>query len=370
MLTLADIPVSRIYTASQLEDLCVDAARVNTNTSMLPIERSKQLEMDDRGQLENGFRFTTTAFRQLCRTLAGGMSSLLDDVAGKRRRKAAMDVEFSPPTAIAIFNRLLRLRFVRMLGRLAVYNVADRTIDGFVGPKYKYLANSAFASNLLEGLASESLKFHRGYLYGRQLALRFVHNGKLPVTTNDGITLFALGRHYANSEIGDASVRAAPMVTLVDGPTALGSYDLRLPHAGRDFQRKLQKLLGSSLRGPDEALLDGWIKALQSQPLIGKEDEFSVDGLARSKSRLERKLVSKGLTQRMAQQVSALSFFGANLAGFPSIEDFANKSFAIGQRTAYDACIALMQTPIRMPLNARERVEQVAYSLLCGRFSL
>lgn len=365
-MSLADPPVSRIFTALEQAELREAVEVIDKNTTILPVDVPRQLEIDDEGFLPEGYRFTTVAFRQLCQALVVGLNNLLGDVSGRRRRPGSEESEYSAVTAIAIYNRLLRLRFNRILGRQLVRNTVDRTIDGLVGPKFRYLSNMDFLDKVSEDVAEE-VKFHRGYLYGRHLATRFIHKDRLTVTRGKTTHVFAPGQHFANSEIGNASVRAAPMLCLGNGPAALGPWFMRLPHQGRDFNRNLAKLCGSLAQNvPSKAVFEEWLSSLDKQFLIQGEPDGEV--LLQTRARLTQRLTERKLTQQLAQRAVAVAFFGANLAAVNGIEEFAGNALVLGERTAYDILIALMELPVKMPLALRERIEQLAYGVLSGRF--
>jgi hypothetical protein len=367
-LTLADPPASRVFTAIELAELREAVEVIDKNTTIFPVDLPRQLEIDDEGFLPEGYRFTTVAFRQLCQALVVGLNNLLGDVAGRRRRPGGEGSEYSAVTAIAIFNRLLRLRFGRILGRQLVRNTVAKTIDGLVGPKFRYLSNMDFLDKIIEDV-DESVKFHRGYLYGRHLATRFIHKDRIVINRGSVTHVFAPGQHFANSEIGNASVRAAPMLSLANGSAALGPWYMRLPHQGRDFNRNLAKLCGSLAQSvPSKPVFETWLSSLDQQFLI--KGEPNGEALLQARASLTQRLTERKLTQQLAQRAVAVAFFGANLAAINGIEEFAGNALVLGERTAYDILIALMDLPIKMPLALRERIEQLAYSVLSGRFPI
>lgn len=369
-LTLADAPATRVFKAVEFDDLRVELRRVDSATMIMPIDTVAQLELNEKGELLNGYRFTTTAFRQLSQMLAVGLSGLLYDVSGRRRRKDATEVEYSPASAIAIYNRLIRLRFVRVMGRQIVRNTEDRTIDGFVGPKYRYLSNIDFMARVEADLDS-NVKFHRAYLYGRHVAMRFVSPDRLSIVRQPKPHVYAIGQHYANSEIGGAAVRSAPVIMTGSGAAALGPYVGRLAHAGRDFGRDLAKLIASTAAAvPPKADFDKWLTRLQERSLLADNVELDADSLSEGRDYVLRRLVARGITRGIADRVSALSFYGPAFASMKEAPSFFSNTLAIKTRTAYDVFVALTEAPVKLPIAMRERIERVAYQLLTGDFNL
>ncbi len=353
---------------------------VENSTITFPIEDPRQITLDHACRTMDGQdQFTWLAIRQVCRVLGAGLGTYIGDLAGFRRAPTSEDAEFhSDDDAAAVFNMAVRRRFRReLMGHQIIRSATTGTIDAVVGHGYRRLPNRDFMERVKEALASvdEPLQFHEPLVVGRRVTVRYRFAAS--VFEGDDRMLSAHGGFsFANSEVGDGAVRGTPLLWFDPSGAALMPYNAgsRVAHTGKDFPRRMQRLLDRTLeRWRGSPLFQGvgqHIEELADQNLgFGGADEDADDGRFRA---LVSQLRHKQLTQSMARRVLRRAVFAGGREEAPIDLMRSERRRTWGGRTALDVLVALLRESEATLLNvtARERLEQLAYQMLAGRFRL
>jgi hypothetical protein len=361
--------LSYAFASNELGELRKVLAEVDSHTVVTPVGGTSDFCLNSEGKTANGYSYSGAALVQLCGMLAPGLAQFISDASGQWR-KAGEDIRsFSGDLAIDTFNRTVRLRFDRRLSSYQlVRNTKLKIIDGIVGAKYRYLANSDFLNRVDRECVGRKSKFIESCLYGRQFMVRYVNQAETKPYLIAG-DQYTFGYHFANSEIGGKAVKAAPLLVRVEtGESALctTNTDARVVHAGRDFEKKLHTLMGQiAQKVPNHTDIDKGSAALESQPLRLSGEDFE-----KKVKHISQILVRRRLSQSFARRVvsSAASMGRNNEDGltdaFPS-----DRRKILESRTGYDLFVALIREAKRLPIDQREIAEQVAYSLLIGKIN-
>jgi len=350
------------------------------NTLTHPIEDPNQVLLDHACRTVDGRdQFTWLAVRQVCRVLGAGLGTYITDLAGYRRAPSDDEREFySDEDAAAVFNMAVRRRFRQeLLGFQAIRNARTGTIDAVVGHGYRRLPNRDFLERVREVLhaVDRPVEFHEALVVGRRVTVRyrFVE----PIYEGDDRLLSVHGGFsFANSEVGDGAVRGTPLLWFDPSGTALMPYNAgcRVAHTGKDFPRRMQRLL--------DRTLDRWRLSELSESIgrhveelgnsnlgFGGADEDADDGRFRE---LVSQLRHRHLTQSTARRVLRRAVFSGGREEAPIDLMRSERRRTWGGRTALDVFVAVLRESEATLLNvtARERLEQLAYSMLAGRFRL
>lgn len=353
---------------------------VETATITYPIEDPRQVVLDHACRTVDGQdQFTWLAIRQVCKVLAAGLGTYVGDLAGFRRAPSAEDQEFhSDEDAAAVFNMAVRRRFRRdLMGFQIIRNTATATIDAVVGHGYRRLPNRDFMERVKEALAyvEEPLQFHEALVVGRRVTVRYRFAESLFEGDDRALSVHG-GFSFANSEVGDGAVRGTPLLWFDPSGVALMPYNAgsRVAHTGKDFPRRMQRLLDRTLeRWRGSPLFRGIsqrIAELAEENLgFGGLDEEADDGRFRE---LVSQLRHKQLTQSTARRVLRRAVFAGGREEAPIDLMRSERRRTWGGRTALDVLVGLLRESEATLLNvtARERLEQLAYQMLAGRFRL
>lgn len=336
------------------------------------LDDQRQILLNHEGATVAGnYRLSETAFTQICLLLSSGLSNLLRDLLGQRRRLEEHGKnQFSVDDVVDIFNRLVRRRFDRLYGRQLVRNSTAGIIDGVVGAGYKRLSNFDFVERVRDVIRDvrPGMEFHDADAANRRLAVRFCSNEKYFETGDDE---YRAGYYFTNSELGNGSVRVS-FILLRSGfeSIALGSLgrSSRLIHAGKDFYRRFEKLMSSAPdRRPPADKLAGWANRLRSTLLgFGSQDAEN----EKNYNNLVQRLVMRQIRAIIADNVvrTALSHGSENEAHAPARN--SERRLLWGTRTMYDLFNAMTREARELPLADRERLEHQAYGLLAGFLKL
>jgi hypothetical protein len=368
ILHLTVSPESFQFEAHEERDLSAMLVEMDRATKVIPVVGPSDLFLQaEEGRTTSGYGYSDTALLQLCGLVAPGLAQLLGDLSGQWHKAGDDRRFFSGSLAVEILNRCLRLRFDRKLvGLQLVCNTKTKVIDGIVGAKYRYLANHDFLDRTTTSLQRMGSKFHGAFLYGRQLVSRY--SQEKTSYTISGETYHA-GFHFANSEIGGRSVRAAVLlVRALTGDCALGPFagkdGGRVVHSGRDFEKRLHALLEGMVRKlPLPMELEKGERALERKLGLGTE-------LHAQKSRqLATTLTRKKLTLNFAKRVVS----SAAARGRDETDSLVDAlpgegGLVLTERTGYDLFTALIREARRLPIDLREVAEQCAFALLTGKF--
>ncbi|HEY2158944.1 MAG TPA: hypothetical protein VGH33_25160, partial [Isosphaeraceae bacterium] len=172
-------PESLAYGAAQEAALAAKLAATDRVTQTPYVGALAQLQLDHEGRLPGGYRYTLTAFKQVCGLACPGLHQAVVDLSGVRRTSVQPRYDYSFPDAVEVFNKALRIRYAeRFDGKVRLIKDVDRRlVEGVMGPKYNYLENRALYDIVRDAMASSPVKtrFLEAVLEGRRLLVRFVH---------------------------------------------------------------------------------------------------------------------------------------------------------------------------------------------------
>lgn len=362
-------PSSYQFTAKEEKELRELLLENDRSTVVTPVmsPKSDLYISTETGKTVTNYVYSDTAYVHLCGLISPGLAQFTQELSGQWRKPGEDKRRYSSELAIQAFNQAVKLRFDQELAGLQlVRNTRTKVIDGIVGTRYRYLANSDFLDKTTESLYRLDTKFHQAYLYGRQLVLRYVH----PVAAYEiAGEPYDSGFHFANSEIGGKSVRAACIVTQrSSGLCALGPFagqdGGRVVHSGRDFEKRLH------------ALLEAIIKRIPSKTeverggalLLSKSLGFGGEGHNRRCRQISGALTRKKVTLTFAKRVvSSAAAIGSDDSSLIADEFSSDQELVLSHRTGYDLFISLIREAKHLPIDQRETVEQVGYALLTGK---
>jgi hypothetical protein len=337
------------------------------------VAKLDQLQLDHEGRLPGGYRYTLTAFKQVCGLACPGLHQAVVDLSGVRRTSLQPRYDYSFPDAVEVFNKALRIRYAeRFDGKVRLIKDVERQlVEGVMGPKYNYLENRTLYDIAKDAMASSPVRvrFLEAVLEGRRLLLRFVH--ARPLFTIDagsgaGAEGFSGGYHISNSEIGgEASVRVTTLLYGHRQATAsLGPFPGRGPlaHTGKDFAKRLKRTFASALA----VVQDGPTLARRMQALLGSPLDLG-EGETQREERLDdlslllhRQNIPRGLARRI---VLATMSYGSETPGSLPRAPIRPRP----GRTWFDLYSTLTRESRGLDMTVMEAVEQAAFQILLGR---
>lgn len=353
---------------------------VEEHTLIYPVEDPRQVTLDPEYRVaEGGGQLSWLAVRQICRTLGAGLGTYLSDLSGHRRTPAADEVEFfSAADAAAVFNLAVRRRFGRGLsGMQAIRNTRTNLVDAVVGRGYRRLPNCDFLERVKDVLetSGQRLRFQEALVVGRRVTIRYMHVDPCYTADDDRFTAVYPGFTFSNSEVGDGSVRATPFLWFDPSGVALMPYNTasRVAHTGKDFPRRMQRLLDRTMeRWQGSPLFAGGVGpalALMEEHRLGFTggDETADDVRFRE---LASQLRNRQLSTATARRVLRRALFAGGREEAPGDATRAARRQTWAARSALDVFCAFLRESEETPLHvaARERLEQIAYLMLSGRF--
>jgi hypothetical protein len=366
-------PESVTYAEGEENALVAKLITIDRVTQTPYVGSLAQIQLDHEGRLPGGYRYTSTAFKQVCGLACPGLHQAVVDLSGIRRTSLQPRYDYSFADAVEVFNKALRIRYQeRFDGKIRLIRDVNRhLVEGVMGPKYNYLENRAIYDLSRDAMASSPVKvrFLEAVLEGRRLLLRFVHDRPLfVVATSPGADgeKFSGGYHISNSEIGgEASVRVTTLLYRHrSATTALGPYPGRGPlaHTGKDFAIKLKRIFAGALTvNQDGKLLADRMQKLLELPLdLGqgeKEREERLDDLSLL---LHRQNVPRGLARRMV--LATVSYGSEPSRQLPRAPDRPRHG-----RTWFDLYNTLTRESRGLDMTVMEAVEQAAFQILLGR---
>lgn len=347
-------------------------------TYLRPLRTAQELLLDKDCRLPGSFKLSVQALGSICRLLGLGLSQTVFDIggvdeAGTDERPTDLDL------AIRLFNDAVKLRFAaRLKEKRLVMDRQYQQVDGLVGPRYELYHNLKLYEHADRWLASGPVpvKFHEAILSGRRMSLRYRTVEPLFEVPDNrtGYEPFFGGYHLGNSETGDCSVKAAVVIIRqwCDNK-ALAEFagGGSVKHiSNKQFEQRLHQLLERvQLRPEESATFKRQIIRLMGRPLgLGGDEERHV---ARSEC-VVRRLEQAGMTSRLAKQVldRTLSFGSyRNDAVAPELLSRETALERWASRTEYDVFNAITFVAKAMAIESQERLEQVAYRLMLGKFS-
>ncbi len=337
----------------------------------------RELRLDEFGMLPDGYRFTSTGYKQVCNLISPGLFTYTREISGVDRDAESDRDQYDFAEAVRTYNRALSLRFARFEGsQRLLRHTKRRLVEGVLGPRYTLVENSEILGHADQAAGSRAgnLKFHEASLYGRRLMLRYVARAKLfSASAETGIhnDKWHDGLHFANSEVGgESTFRAAVLLwrahcdTFAMGPFLGG----RKVHSGRHFQEKLARVFASAAQFEQDA---GWLLKrvilLRTMAIFPKLGVVADEQTRRnSVRRVVSQLHENGVPITAAERALAIALHGHAGAG---LDDYATTMDA-SSRTWLDLFGALTNQGRALYATAGEAVEQAAYALLTGRFQL
>jgi hypothetical protein len=181
---------------------------------------------------QTGFRYTSMAFSRVCRALAPGLSNLINNISGPVQHDAAGRESYSTPTACAVFNQIVDLRFQTVLVKSQmVVDEERRIIEGLLGPKTHYLENSSLLDLVETALVDCcGAVFAGATLAGRRMFVRYLRPEIVATPQGE----YRYGYALSATESGDDSIRTY----LLYQHTGTGHSCLETPAGGLYRQRR------------------------------------------------------------------------------------------------------------------------------------
>jgi hypothetical protein len=371
--TLYIDPETVVYAEGEEAALAARLVATDRVTQTPYVGALAQLQLNHEGQLPGGYRYTSTAFKQVCGLACPGLHQAVVDLSGIRRTSMQPRCDYSFADAIEIFNRALRIRYQeRFDGKVRlIKDVNQRLVEGVMGPKYNYLENRTLYDIAKDAMATSParVRFLEALLEGRRLLLRFVHDRPLfAVDTHPGADgeRFSGGYHISNSEIGgEASVRVTTLLYRHRAATtSLGPFPGRRPlaHIGKDFAKKLNRVFAGAMAvHQDGKLLAQRVRQLMALPLeLGHDEEQREERLDDLSLLLHRQNIPRGLARRI---ILATISYGSDPSGpLPRAPERLRRG-----RTWFDLYSTLTRESRGLDMTVMEAVEQAAFQILLGR---
>jgi hypothetical protein len=373
---LAVEPPSRHFKMSDEKDFVAELTALDRRTLIQPLGSARDILLDGQARtLAAGHRLTSLALYQVCQGACPGLYRFLQELSGTNRMPEQAKDDYSLEEALDTYNRVVRRRFAtRLGGRQLVRDSRDGLVVGVVGSRYRRLANLALYEKTRELLRKleRPPDFYEASLRGWWVMFRYYVPKSYcliegPLGERDR---YLAGYHFSNNEVGEASARAAAFLLRDYGRTSalcLSAAAGRVRHRGHTFERRLQSALEAALerlRPPD--FYAGRLLALRATEALAAGKEAAARERAREelRHRLRRRLTD-GAARAVIEDVVARGSYEDR----PSPPGLAEGPLAPA-RSAYDVFNSLGRVARGLAISARERLEQVAYSLLAGQFSV
>lgn len=356
---------------------------VQAATTVAPISKLAQLELNSEGKTADGLRFTRNAMSALTNSLAGGLTRLVFDVAETAEVETKTShsnygevhesQDRSDTRAIAIYNAMLRFRFSRLSGLKLLLNNREGQIDGVLGQKYKFYSNCRFAKFIVAELKKldAGVKFHEAVLRGRNLVFRCqLPAQKRLVTVGEAVYRYFPGVYAVNSEVGDYSVGVLPMlISAADNGRFVQPVSA---DSGKKFKHlfdpdSLEKMLAVTVTeavGAIPGKHEMWQKmAMSNRRLLGLGGSIA-DNLSAVKKLSAWLRKQRGVTSGVADKV--MEWVQTHSASERDTDVFTpGHTQRLGRRSKYDLAVACSQVGRRIPsLRVTETLEKLAYELM------
>lgn len=361
------------FRRGELSRLDAYLATKDANTSVLPITALEDVLLTPEGVTQaDGYRYTAMGFAQIAQEVATGLSMLLSDVSGAVRRPDAEPTHYDLPAAISMFNTVLTLRFDLLQRKRIIRDDQEQLIDGIVGSNTRFMENRGFfqqaaASTQLSGIPVE---FFAAKSAGRRLTLWFRSQSPVFQVFVDRTPVeFWAGYYFFNGEATGTSLRGTDAIFTPYG-CALGPFPKggRVRHYGTNFLRRAEALFNRLMERELklDIMQDGAERLLQtSLKLVGDDEERAFQ-----RERLIQVLCRRGIGQYVATDiVDNAMLVGSDRKPQPAHRRVDPTGIFAG-RTAFDLYCSLLRRSKNLGLGRRERVEQVAYDLLLGKFKV
>ncbi len=347
-------------------------------TSIRSLTAPQELQLDEYGRtFQGGYEYTSASFQQLCRILSAGASAFLRDIAGENPHYDDRESLSSGQFARRLFNEVVDLRFPLLTAYRVIRDEESKLIDGVIGSKHFTLQNSALYDQVQNAVVAggKPVTFYSGVLLGRKMLLWYRSRRPFLIQQvgNSDVWQFYSGYFFCNGEARGTSARGT-MALFCKRGICLGSYQKyggRVPHIGRDFNRRLDKMFGKifSKEVPVDQFRDGLAGMLAES--LGCSGLNAKELGARIKT-LVRAMAALNVPQRIAGQVVEDALYVGHESTQPeaSVPLAYRRDRLFASRTAFDLFACLIRSAGRMNLTRREVLEQAAWQMLAGDFHL
>lgn len=345
---------------------------VERNTTICPITSPEELMYGRSGRTQRGeYRLTALSFRQLCKILAHGLSTLLPELAGVVARADIDDELTDFRRAREIFNGIVTLRFPLLRQYRLLRNEQAKLIDGVVGQKHRSLDNATMFERVNEAVqeTASGVVFHTAVVTGRKMTVWYRHPEPLFVVDVDGQPWsFHRGYYFRNAESTGTSVCGSLTIFTRQGTCMMPfTKQGRVMHIGRDFQQRLSKMFQHVLATTvDAQQLQAGVERLLTTPL--GYAELGDKARRAFEKEIVHNLSALGLPQRWAAECfeNALTVGRADPR---QLSPARSPRQVLATRTYFDVLCPLLRMARSLPSNRRESVEQVAYRMLTGKLA-
>lgn len=371
-------PALHYFSKSRQSELEARLHRNDRVTSIQSLMTPQELQLDKYGKtLQGGYEYTSASFQQLCRILSAGASAFLRDIAGENPHRDDRERLSNGQFARRLFNEVVELRFPLLTAYRVIRDEESKLIDGVIGSKHFTLENSALYEQVQAAVAATAkpVVFYSGVLSGRKMLLWYRSRRPFLIQQVGGsdVWKFYSGYFFCNGEARGTSARGT-MALFCKRGVCLGPYQKyggRVPHIGRDFNRRLDKLFGKifSKEVPIDQFRDG-LASMLAEPL-GCSGLEKKELVARIRT-LARAMTALNIPQRIAEQIVEDALY----VGHESTRPEAGMPLAyrrdrlFASRTTFDLFVCLIRSAGRMNLSRREVLEQAAWQMLAGDFHL
>ena len=364
-LVLTDNPSSQIYAPDLVgrESLQLDLDASFRNSYVLNITNCKDLYLIPKTlRTQGGLRFISGAFSKICNKLSPGLSLLVHNIAGATTLNATPDCPIADmDTACMIFNRVLDLRFDRVLSRNQfVVNEVTKQLEGCLGPETQYLENRTLVELIEDSLEHiEGLTFNGAMNTGRKLFIKYRTPAEVYINNEAYYKGFAFSAHDA----GDDMIHAYSALTRVNGgETCLTPVRLsrKLKNRGKRTGSKFFAHLRLILQLVGEDAQFNYIPELQGLHAIPLMTAADMQNFQKALSVWVKRMRLCGIPTDIARNALAVVF------GLISDQNRPLTEYEMAAKTHYDLFIALLDDAKSRNQYIRERVEVGVYQLFSG----
>ena len=365
-------PVRHRFGPQKIESLHSVLREMDTATERALPREPADLQLTREGcTVSERYKFTSTAFQQLASLVAPGMGKVLPDVCGMTPVMSVRDDMVDGLAALAFWNSVVDVRFPMLSRYYLLRNTRTRTVEGLLGASHQYLCNLDLFS-----LATGEFHAQRpdvvpyaAEVIGRQFMLWCRAAEPLFTETVDGRDWSVHAGYYlTNGEATGSAVRMTQAFFTPQG-VCLGPYKnfgSRVSHTGRWFQRRLGESLAKLAAAPvDAGALQRGLRRMRDRSL-GFTEDASREERKEYAERLATALRVRGTSRQIAREVvsraCAVGRFDA------AVVQTHNVGKLYASRTLFDLFAALLWFARRLETYRRERLEQIAFAMLAGRF--
>lgn len=364
-------PPQRRFKPGECEKLDNYLDALEKRTRIEDITKVEELAMMPDGRTAAGNRYTAIGFNQLAYELSPGLSTLVPDVAGCRRKPEDELELFDLGAAISVFNSVLTLRFALLKRQRIVRDDEHMLIDGLLGPKRQYLRNREMLQAANDALMGQrEVQFFAAELVGRRLAIWYRSREPVFKISCRGMSHpYYRGYYFCNSEASGTGLRGTDVYFTKHG-CAMSPFrnGTRMAHVGHNFGKRSEKLFGNVTdREPNTKKVQAYLPGLVTTSLniVGTEEEREQQKLKLIHTLARGRKISKWVAQDVVQNALHV---GADDQEMSPVDLLRAQPYE--KRTAYDLFCALIRRSRALNLERRENVEHVAYELMLGKLKL